>query len=399
MSFLGDSGGGSSSHLAYGLLLFATLTMVALSLFLPVFAPTHSMEDNKTVQDLEVQYYDFTNSVPTSQAVWGLRGVFTAYGYTFDSSGNEVPSDNWGYTQDGWLYGQRIINYTPSQYSANASAYNCSYDADTGLYYYSNDSTTVNQHSAGDLYGSVVMDVNKKSNIFFTNSGKVQDGDFYYYKFNGLRYAFSPISAVKTVDSNGDTVDVSPEQSTLSLIWYDWYDSGTGTSSGISGQLIVSAGTGTGNDYGVAYLTSAEIVSAFNSDTSTSRFDLKFNGISVTLHIRLDPRMLSSGLTVEQCYNQGFWSVMVSSKSVDVGSIANAGYSFDPMSVFSTMIDLLTFKTSDYGLTGLSGLLASFIIVIPLAIGLLTVGLENYKVVIMAGIWAVVTAWNWGFNL
>ena len=87
---------------------------------------------------------------------------------------------------------------------------------------------------------------------------------------------------------------------------------------------------------------------------------------------------------------------MVSSKSVDVGSVANAGYSFDPMSVFDTMIDLLTFKTSDYGLTGLAGLLASLIVVIPLAIGLLTVGLENYKVIILAGIWAVVTAWNWG---
>lgn len=396
MSILGDSGGGSSSHLAYGLLLFATVTMVALSLFIPVFLPNHSMDDNKTIQELEAQYYDFTNSVPTSEAVWGLKGVFTAYGYTFDGNGNEIPSSNWGYTEDGWLYGSRIINYTPSQYSNNATAYACKYNADTGLYYYTGNSTTINQHSQGDLYGSVVMDVNKKSNIFFTNSGKVQDGDFYYYKFNGLRYAFAPISAVKTIDSNGDPVDISPEQSTLSLIWYDWYDSGTGTSSGISGQLIVSAGTGSSNDYGVAYLTSAEIVSAFNSDTSTSRFDLKFNGISVTLHIRLDPRMLSSGLTVEQCFNQGYWSVMVSSKSADVGSVANASYSFDPMNVFDTMIDLLTFKTSDYGLTGLAGLLASFIIVIPLAIGLLTVGLDNYKVIILAGIWAVITAWNWG---
>lgn len=378
--------GGDSSHLAYGLLLFATVTMVTLSLFIPVFLPNYSMDGNKTVQDLESQYYDFTNSVPTSEAVWGLKGIYTAYGYDYDGN----PSDNWGYTEDGWLYGQRVVNYTPSQYSGN-TAYSCQYDDDTGLYYYTNDSTTVNQHKQGDLYGSVVMDVNQKSNIFFTNSGKVQDGDFYYYRFNGLRYSFSPISAYKTTNSNGDLVDVSPNQSSLSLIWYSWYQS-----SGISGQLIVSAGNGTGDDYGVAYLTSAQIVSAFNSDTSTSRFDLKFNGLVMTLHIRLDPRMLSGGLTVEQCYNMGYWSVMVSSKSVDVGSVANAGYSFDPMSVFNTMIDLLTFHTADYGLTGLAGMLASFIIVIPLAIGLLTVGLENYKVVILAGIWAVITAWNWG---
>lgn len=379
-------GGGSSSSLAYGLLLFSTVTMVALSLFIPVFLPSHNMEDNPTLSELERQYYDFTESTPTSEAIWGLKGVFTSYGY--DDNGE--PSTNWGYTEDGWLYGQRVVNYTPSQYSDNSDAYRAYYNSDNGLYYYSETSTTVNQHSANDLYGSVVMDVGKKSDIFFTNSGKVQDGDFYYYKFNGYRYSFSPLASYKAVGTDGGLIDVSPSSSSLSLIWYDWLGN-----SGLSGQLIITAGDGSGNDYGVAYLTSAEIVSAFNSDTSTSRFEMKFNGISMSIHIRLDPRMLSSGLNVEQCYNMGYWSVMVSSKSADVGSMANADYSFNPTEVFQTMINLLTFKTSDYGLTGLSGLLASFIIVIPLAIGLIVVGMEHYEVVIFAGIWAILAALNW----
>jgi hypothetical protein len=236
------------------------------------------------------------------------------------------------------------------------------------------------------------MDVGKKSDIFFTSNGKVTDGDFYYYKFNGLRYSWQPVAEYKAIDNNGNLRDVVPNTTSLSLIWYDYYGSNGGPgSSGLAGQLII-----TGADSGVAYLTASQIVSAFNSDTSTSRFTLAFNGIDCYIHIRIDPRALSSGLTIEDCYNQGYWSVMVSSPSADVSSMAGADYEFNPTDVFHTMIDLLTFKTSDYGLTGIAGVLSSFIIVIPLMAGLITIGLDKYQILIMAGIYGVISAINWG---
>lgn len=380
MNILGGGDGGSSG-LAYGLLLFSVITMTLMSLAIPFFAPQTPMdEENLTVEQLENQYYEFTGSVPTSEAVWGLTGIYTPYGV--DYNGNA--STDWGRTEDGWLYGQRVANYTPSQYSGN-SAYAVSYDSDTGLYYYSSASTTVNQHKSGDIYGAVVMDVGKKSDMFFTSSGKVEDGTSFYYAFDGYRYSFQPLLAYTTQDADGNNVNVIPNTTSLSLIWYDYYGS-----SGIAGQLII-----TGSDSGVAYLTSAQIVSAFNSDTSTSRFNMTFNGVDMIISIRLDPIALQD-LTVEQCYDLGYWSIMVSSRSVDVGSMVSADYSFDPVEVFQTMIDLLTFNTSSYGLTGLGALLASFIIVIPLMIGLLVIGMDHYPVLILAGIWAILSAWKHG---
>ena len=375
-------GGGGDSNLAYGLLLFSVVVLVGLSFALPFFFPGYYMDDDTTdMESLRDQYYNFTNSAPTSEAVWGLRGIFTAYGY--DTAG--APSTYWGYTEDGWLYGQRVVNYTPSQYQNVAgNPYSVSYNADTGLYYYTTASNTVNQHKAGDLYGSVVMDAGKKSDIFFTENGKVTDGDHYYYRFNGYRYSFAPLSAYKTIDENGDYKDVVPNTSSLSLIWYDYYGA-----SGIAGQLII-----TGSDSGVSYLTASEIVRAFNADISASRFSMRFNGVDMFILIRLDPNAISSGVSVEDCYNQGLWSVMVSSRSADVGSMAGADYEFNPSDVFDTMIDLLTFNVEDYGLTGLAGMLASFVIVLPLMIGLIVIGMDNYPVLIIAGIYAVISAWN-----
>lgn len=384
MISLGGGGGGNST-LAYGLLLFAVVTMTMLSFAMPFFAPATPMdESNLTLEDLENQYYEFTGSVPTSEAVWGLSGIYTPYGVDTDGNASSV----WGRTDDGWLYGQRVVNYTPTQY-ADSTAYSCSYNDDQRLYYYSSASTTVNQHKQGDLYGAVVMDVDKKSDMFFTSSGKVTDGSSFYYSFDGYRYSFQPISAYTTVDADGNNRDIVPNTTSLSLIWYDYYGD-----SGIAGQLII-----TGSDSGVAYLTSAQIVSAFNSDTSTSKFNMTFNGVDMYISIRLDPVKLQD-LTVEQCYDLGYWSIMVSSKSVDVGSMVNADYSFDPVGVFQTMIDLLTFKTSDYGLTGIGAFLSSFIIVLPLMIGLLVIGMDHYPVLILAGIWGILAAWNWsGFGL
>ena len=374
--------GGGDSKFTYQMLLFSITILVLLSLFIPIFCPKilPSDAENETLRDLENKYADFTGSQPTSEAVWGLTGIYTPYGVAYD----ETATTNWGRTDDGWLYGERVINYCPSQYDNDSerSAYSIRYNSGKGLYYYTSTSTTINQHNNGDLYTSVVMSKAKQSNMFFSSSGKVTDGTSFYYKYNGLRYAFQPVNEYTTLDGSGNQVQVVPNTTSLSLIWYDYYGS-----SGIAGQLII-----TGSDSGVAYLTAAQIVSAFNSDTSTSKFIMNFNGVEMNIYIKLDPVKLSSGFTVEDCYNLGFWSIMVSSRSVDTAAYTGADYEFSPTAVFQTMIDLFTFNMDDYGLSGIAGTLASLLIVTPLFIALISIGLNNYIVVIMAGIYAAIVA-------
>lgn len=375
-----NMGDGGSTKFTFGMIMFAIVTSLLLSILIPIYAPgvRSSDADNAELAELENQYQQFTGSLPASEAVWGLTGIYTPYGQ--DYNGN--PSSDWGYTDDGWIYGQRVVNYTPSQYSENPNAYSVSYDSSKGLYYYTNASTTVNKHSAGDLYGAVVMDADRKSEIFFSSSGKTEMDGRFYYQFSGLRYAFAPVQEYTAMDSSGNPLEVVPNKTSLSLIWYQYY-----TQSGIAGQLIIS-----GSDRGVGYITGAQIVSSFNPDVYTSRFNMTFNGVDMILSIRLDPYYISNNMSVEECYNLGYWSVMVSSKSVDTSAYAAADYKFNPTEIFDTMIKLFTFNMDDYGLSGMTATLASLLVVIPLFVALISIGLSNYIVVIMAGIYAAIVA-------
>ena len=367
------------------------MLLAVLSLLITFCYPIIEVSEDHTADAINRQYLEFTGSKPASESVWCFTGIYTAYGS--DVNGNAYTG--YGTTPDGWLYGVRLINYAPSQYQSEPNSWNATYtdDGRGGHFYYSNASTTNNKHSAGDLYGSVVMDVEHKSNIFFSSSGKVTDGANFYYQFSGgaYRYAFQPVTEYVTMNNDGQKITVVPNTSSLSLIWYDYYSGSNVGGSGIAGQLIISY-----EDKGVAYLTSAEIISAFDNDTSTSRFSMNFNGVPITLHIKIDPSKLAQNLTVGECYERGYWSVMVSSTSVDTDSVLSSNYEFNPYAVFQTMIDLLTFNTADYGLTGMAGALASIMIVIPLAVGVLVLGLNNYIVLILAGLYGVLSAWSWG---
>lgn len=391
-------GGSNDLGSGYGLLLMSAFLLISLSTLITFCYPTVNLDDNTTYDELIGQYTDFTGSRPSSEAVWCLSGIYSSVG----SDGNGNAYSGYGYTDDGWVYGLRVVNYTPTQYSDRPTSHNATYDSEHRYYTYTSTSTLYNKHDAGDLYASVVMDASHQSDMFFSSSGKVEDGNHFYYQFSSkaYRYAFQPINEYTTVNADGQHIKVIPNQSSLSLIWYNYYAGGSidGNSvggSGIAGQLIISYGAG-GQDYGVAYLTSAQIVSAFNSDTSTSKFVMTFNGVDMNVYIKLDPSYLSQGLTVEQCYNLGYWSIMVTSMSVDTSSVVSADHDFNPYKIFQTMIDLLTFHTSDYGLTGMSSMLASMIIVIPLMVGVIVLGLNNYIVLILAGLYGVLSAWSWG---
>ena len=380
-------GGGDDGNkdLGFRLILTASVLLLVLSSLITYCYPATISDGTPTEYSaLEEQYRNFTNSNPTSESVWCLTGIYSCVG----SDANGGAYSGYGYTEDGWIYGVRIENYNPSQYASDSDytySYSASYNG--AVYKYNQDESKYNKHSNGDLYGSVPFDVSHKSDIFFSSNNVVQSSEGFYYDFSGWRYVWQPLQSHQTYDADGNLINVVPNQTSLSLIWYDFYGN-----SGLSGNLIIS-----GNAPGdVAYLSSAMIVSAFDSNTSTSKFIMTFNGVDMNIYIRLDASKLSAGLTVEDCYNLGYWSVMVSSMSVDTDSVISSDYEFNPFTVFQTMIDLLTFKMEDYGISGIAGSVCGVVIVMPLFIGLICIGMKNYPVLIFAGIYSVITAWNWG---
>lgn len=358
--------GSGNSAFNYKAFMFALAIALLLPLGINTFFPgTSALNTDDAIQG----YYDFTGSRPAQESVWVLTGIYTPYGV--DGDGNEDLT-HYGYTDDGWLYGSRIVNYTPDQYRSNAQSYSVYRDSD-GLYHYTAD-TSYGDHKQGDLYTNVAMSVDKQSEIFFTPDLKTEKDGYFYYDYTGYRYAFQPTASYKAINNDGENFDVIQNTSSLSLIWYNYY-----TSTGISGQLIIS-----GQDMSVAYLTANQIVSAFNSTTSTAKFTLNFTGIPMNIYVKIDPTYLTQGWSVQQCYDAGYWSLMVTSESADGTAYTNADYGINITALWNTVVNLFTFNYEDYNISAGMGVICTFLIVAPLYAMLLAICSDNWQMLLGA---------------
>lgn len=373
----------SETKFAYGLIIFSLVTTLLLPIGLSIFAGTTTSAELNTEEQLD-GYYNFTGTSPSREAIWSLTGIYTPFGV---NQYGQADTTSYGYSADGWLYGESIAVYSPTQYQNTDYAYKVVKSSD-GLFRYAYDGdTTVNytgNHKSGDLYTDISFEPTKKSPIFFTQALKNEKDGYFYYQFGGWRYSFQPTSSYRTQNADGESIDVIPNTTSLSLIWYQYY---TSQNSGISGQLIISA-----QDFSVAYLNAAQILQAFNSTTSTAKFTLNFSGVPMNLYIRIDPIQLAAGLSIQQCYDLGYWSVMVTSLSTDSSAYMQSDNALNPYSIFETLIDLLTFNYNDYGISDSMGILCSLVIVVPFYAGLIAICISGngMKMLILAGVLAAI---------
>ena len=403
-------GSGGDSSFTFKTLIFAIVLLFTLPMMLNVFVP--QMADEVDQDALMEDYYDFTGASrgKTEEAVWVLTGIYTPY-----------EGGAYGYTDDGWIYGSRVDYNKPTQYQDTNRQFDVIRDDKNGIYYYASDSAdyqesttvttmdgetkTINAatgHKKGDMYTSIVFDKAYKSDIFFSKSLKYgQNGQQYqddtgrepfYYEYTGYRYAFQPTADMFTVDADGNKINVTATTSSLSLIWYSYY-----RSDGLSGQLVIS-----GNDSGVSYLTSDQIIRAFDSTTSTARFEMTFNGgVQMGIYIKIDPYELANGRTVEECYNLGYWSVMVTSLSTSFDAYSGTDFTLNIYNIFDTIIKLMTFDYHTFNMSPLMGLICSFVIVIPLYAGLISLALGSWQAMAVVSLIGVVQSIaavisNWG---
>lgn len=377
------NGNGSSAAVAEGLITFAMVILLLLPMFLGAFAPgTYT-----GVSDQEVLegYERFTGQkADTKVSVWPLTGIYTPFtGSFYDVENNQNVS--YGFSSDNWLYGTEVKAYSPAQYQGTIQQYTA-HKADDGVFRYLENSKDYSEqfgtgHKAGDLYTEVNFDITKKSDIFFVESSRQEDAlGHFKYDYTGYRMAFQPISGYKTMTQDGEIVPVVATTTSLSLVWYQ-----TAGQSGISGNLVLS-----GNSSGVAYINAQRVVSAFNSNTSTAPFDLVFNGVKMTVYIKIDPIYTNQGWTVQQCYDAGYWSIMVTSLSVDSSAYTGTDNADNPMQILETVWDIFTFNLSDYNMSDWLETLCYIIVCVPLYIGLIVLCLSYQYLWILVGALAVI---------
>ena len=401
---------GGNSEFTYKTLIFAVAILILFPLFLTTFAP--AAIDGPTEDEVLAGYQRMTGQkADTKVSVWPLVGIYTPFTGTF-YDGDAQQTITYGTTPDGWIYGTEVKSYSPSQY-LNTSEQYTAYKSDDGVFRYWIDSKDYNEEYGtghkghigiatqadvdnglaehvgdqftrtdykGDIYTAVNFDKSKQSDIFFTEATKKTDsqGNF-KFDYGGYRMAFAPISNYNTTDQDGNKVPVVASTTSLSLIWYQ-----TAGQSGISGNLVLS-----GSQSGIAYLNAASIVSAFDSTTNTAPFDLVFNGIKMTVYIQIDVTYTSQGWTIQQCYNEGFWSIMVTSLSVDSTAYTGTDSATSPLQLFETMVDLLTFNLDDYNMAEWLQYVCYFSFMIPLYAALIVLCLDNYLLIALVGILAV----------
>ena len=392
---MGLMGSGDSSF-TFKFLIFSLAIMLLLPMFLTVYAPAAYLGASE--EEVLDGYTRMTGqAADTKVSVWPLTGIYTPFtgGFVDETTGQTV---TYGYTPDGWLYGTSVQSYTPLQYRDTSQQYTV-YRADDGVFRYFTDSADYNEQYGtghkgrvvedgkvtypGDLYSEVNFDLEQKSDIFFAESSRTEDASGHFkYDYSGYRMAFQPISNYTAMDADGNNIPVVATTSSLSLVWYQYL-----SQSGVTGQMVLSGSNG-----GIAYINAAQILSAFSGTTNTAKFDMVFNGVNMGIYIKIDPMATSSGLTVEQAYNAGLWSIMVTSLSVEASAYTGTDFASNPMQLFETMIDLLTFNMDDYDLSPGMAALCSVLFIAPLYIGLITLCLSNAYLWILVGLLAAVQA-------
>jgi len=406
---LGFSGGGDTSF-TFKMLIFAMATMILLPMFINIYCP--EANNGATEDEVLDGYYQMTGqTASTKVSVWPLTGIYLPY-----SGGN------YGYTEDGWLYGSEVKMYTPGQYGKGTPENYIVYKDGTGVFRYYTDSAdydpdagtghrgtyhiattqsdpydptepvsstnyTVGDYvpygEPGELYTAVNFDKDHMSSIFFMESSRTETDDgFFYYDYDGYRLSFQPINSYTAVDADGNSKPIIATTTSLSLIWYQYY-----TQSGVAGQLVLSGSSG-----GLAYLNAAQILQAFSHTTNTAAFDMVFNGITMTVYIKIDPMYLSSGYTVEDCYNAGWWSILVTSLAADSSAYTGTDFSLNPSRMLDTVIDLFTFNYADYNMSGWIGAICSLLISLPFYAALIAICLDHAYLWIAVGMLGAVQA-------
>ena len=358
----------------------AILTMFLMAAFLSLFLPSYGGESMEEELDSLTQgYYDMTGSSPVSEEVWALSGIYTPYGK--DKNGGD--STAWGTTSDGWVYGARIVNYSPSQLdnlNSGKEDYTVQYDDETGLYYYIQrgadleDSITAgdpDDPKSGTLYTAVTMDEQHRSSIFFTSGGKQQSEDGTWYNFTGYRYVWQPLRDYKA----SNDLDVDKTTTSLSMVWYAY----PGTDGGLSSQLMLC-----GSDSGLSYITTKEITESFNSSTFASKLTMIFNGIDMYVHIKLNPYAIQfGGLSPAEAFSYGYWSIMVTSPSVTTDTGGFTLQAFSPDRLAEIVFNLLTFSMDGYGLSGVASTLCSLFFTVGFYTSLIAICLEHVHLLIL----------------
>lgn len=300
----GGGSGGGDDRLLVGIgltcMIYTVVVTLLLSILLPAnLAADYSFEDVYAEREALAAY---NGESLTSNTPWTLQAVYTPW----------LAGTEYGITESGWIYGS-IVN----PYTLNGETY-CSDSvhksivkldpaqrSSTELWNSKEDVTIQVPNSYGNNYIDALSWLVKFASwgyIDLTPQGThTEDRTYPAWNFTGYRYQFQPMLPFRSNDVSSD--------GELSIVWYKLASSGA---QGLSGGLVVYGA----DNVLLASYSSVDIIADYNLDSSYStKYTLDFEGTPVDLNIRFDPEVLAGQLTPAQAWDEGKWTIAISTVS------------------------------------------------------------------------------------
>lgn len=236
---------------------------------------------------------EFSGESMINESPWVLTSVYTPW------TPNDTPvSDH--VDEDGWLYGQKVTDYTYLNRSAGIRL-ETSQKSDVPITY-TTERTTYTvvdgyQWWADGILGVVTRPI---AEVFGADTNRYADKTANSWNFTGYRYVFDPTLPFK------EEVTTSSVDGSLSLVWYSYNGQ-----EGLSGGLDIYGGK-----ILLASYSATDIISAYSSTSSTATtYDFDFGGAHLTLSVLFDQDKVDGGVPLMQAWSDGYWSMAISSKS------------------------------------------------------------------------------------
>lgn len=300
--------------------------------------------DYDTINAYRNDLVAFSGGALVNDTPWVLTGVYTPF------IPSQVPDEDIKYhiDPDGWLFGSQITTYADIGNSAdihldkNKKSNQLLSVGNPYSYRYQNGKEWWN---GGNDYGIVVIDPTVVKFFGDLIGQDTSDTGYEYvsgsannWNYTGYRYTFDPTLPFAQGSSSKD--------GTLSIVWYD-----TGTDTGISGGLEVYGSGTQGNQVKLAHYSATDIIAAYqSSDGYAQVYDFDFQGIHLNLSVRFDPTVYSKYATLRDAWDDGAWSIAVSSASAgNFFDVENSNaFNVTAGTMFDTFIDIYTFQYPEF---------------------------------------------------
>ena len=364
---------GSGERTLIKIAIFCIAMSVMSTCIVTLFVQGSSDYDYDTINAYRSQLVEFSGGQLVNDNPWVLSSVYTPFtpGSIPDSDiPNHIEDDNG--QSIGWLYGESISDYAyigdvagikldPDQKSNQLLTIGIPYD-----YEYRNGASWWNGNNDFGvtlLNPGVVRWLSQNTGI-----GDIDDNYGYEtvsgiannWNYTGYRYVFDPVLPFNSQASSKD--------GRLSLVWYQ-----IPTDTGLSGALEIYGGTKNQNQIKLGTISASEIITAFRSTVGYVQvFDFNFEGTHLNLTIQFDPTVYSSYNTLQAAWDDGAWSMAISSASAgnffDVET-SNA-FNVTAGSMFDTFISIYTFDYPHFDNTWVEFIMW-MLVGLPMTLGML----------------------------